>query len=113
VRAVGQAYAGVGSPDPRMNAHGTLDFRLTSLYQAWAKFDEPLSRVKPLHLSLLTQTVTLALQEETAIASASAECLVLAFYFLLRPGEYLGKPNDALHQKVRNCKVTVRRRVLE
>ena len=34
VRAVGQAYAGVGTSDPRMNAHGTLDFRLTFLYQA-------------------------------------------------------------------------------
>lgn len=58
--------------------------------QARAKFDEPPSRVKPLSLSLLTQTVTLALQEKTALASASAECLVFAYYFLLRPGEYLG-----------------------
>ena len=63
VRAVGQTYASVGAPDPHMNSHDTLDFRLTTLYQAWARLDEPPSRVKPLPLSLLTQAVTIVKQD--------------------------------------------------
>ena len=31
LRAVGQTYAGMGTADPRMNRHGEVDFRITSL----------------------------------------------------------------------------------
>ena len=96
VRAVGQTYASVGAPDPRMNTHGTLDFRLTTLYQAWTRLDDPPSRVKPLPVSLLTQAVTIVKQDAHPFAQATADCLVFGFYFLLRPGEYLGLPDDAL-----------------
>ena len=96
VRDMGQAYAGVGSPDPRLNTHGTIDFRLTSLYQSWAKYDDPPSRVKPLPLSLLINTVRLARHESTVTAQAAADVLLIGYFFLLRPGEYLGTPNDAL-----------------
>jgi hypothetical protein len=94
IRYVGQAYAGMGTADPRLNPHGAVDFRLTGLYQSWAKQDEPPQRVKPLPLTLLTQAITLAEQEHSAWADAIADCLILGFYFLLRPGEYLGVPND-------------------
>ena len=96
VRSVGQTYASVGSPDPRMNVRGALDFRLTSLYQAWAKVDDPPSRVKPLPLTLLTHVVNLAGRDQRPFASVVSECLVFGFYFLLRPGEYLGIPNNEL-----------------
>jgi hypothetical protein len=96
IRAVGQAYAGMGAADPRLNAHGAIDFRLTSLYRSWTRVDDPPSRVKPLPLSLLTQCVALAHQDGTPLALAAADCLVFGFYFLLRPGEYLGPPNNAL-----------------
>ena len=89
---MGQAYARLGSPDPRLNAHGTLDIRLTSLYRAWQREDAPPSRVKPLPLSVVAQVYATAQLENTPQARAGADCLVLGFYFLLRPGEYLGKP---------------------
>ena len=42
LRAVGQTYTGLGSPDPpRLNPHGTLDFRLASLYRSWSRVDPP------------------------------------------------------------------------
>ncbi|KAI2501386.1 hypothetical protein MHU86_13053 [Fragilaria crotonensis] len=50
----------LGSADPRLNPHGQIDFRLTSLYQSWAKADPPPSRVKPLPMTLLRQVVALA-----------------------------------------------------
>jgi hypothetical protein len=97
VRAVGQAYAGMGAQDPRLNAAGTKpDFRLTSLFQAWSKYDPPPSRVKPLPGTLMAQTVHLARLEDTPASRASAAVLILGYFFLLRPGEYLGAPDDAL-----------------
>ena len=78
-----------------MNVHGNLDFRLTSLYQAWSKTDDPPSRVKPLPLGLLRQTVQLALTENTLAALAAGDCLVIGYFFLLRPGEYIGLPVEA------------------
>lgn len=92
---MGQAYAGLGAPDPRLNVHGRPDFRLTSLYQAWSKDDDPPSRVKPLPLTLMTQTVTLSRREATAESQAIADLLPIGVFFLLRPGEYMGTPQHA------------------
>ncbi|KAI2491970.1 hypothetical protein MHU86_22590 [Fragilaria crotonensis] len=86
----------MGAPDPRMNVHGHLDFRLTSLYQSWSKVDNPPSRVKPLPGTLLAQTVQLADLDAAPGAHAAASLLILGHFFLLRHGEYLGDPNDAL-----------------
>jgi hypothetical protein len=44
---------------------------------------------------LLAQVVTLAHTENTAESLAAAQCLILGFYFLLRPGKYLSYPNAA------------------
>ena len=95
VRAVGQAYASMGAPDPRLNSHGSPDFRLTSLYQSWSKDDDPPSRVKPLPAALMTQTVALSRAEHSLEALAVADLLPLGFFFLLRPGEYMGAPKHA------------------
>ena len=95
VRGVGQTYAGMGAADPRLNPRGKLDFRLTSLYRAWANADPPPSRVKPLPQTLLAHVVSLAQHECTPASLAAANVLILGFFFLLRPGEYLGVPNDA------------------
>ena len=92
---MGQAYARLGALDPRLNPHGQLDFRLTSLYQAWSKADDPPSRVKPLPMGLLHNTVLLAHAENTPEALAAADCLVIGYFFLLRPGEYIGFPVEA------------------
>ena len=96
VRAVGQAYAGLGSPDPRLDGHGRMDFRLAALYRSWARVDPPPSRVKPLPMSLLAYVVTLAHHENTAASLAAATILILGYFFLLRPGKYLGKPRREL-----------------
>jgi hypothetical protein len=90
-----------------MNAHGTLDFRLAALFQGWTKADPPPSRVKPLPVTLLTQVVTMAHQENTPAAFAAAECLTVGFYFMLRPGEYLGVPNAVTDNLFRLRDVTL------
>jgi hypothetical protein len=92
LQAVGQTYARMGAPDPRLDQHGNLDIRLTSLLRAWAKADPPRHHVKPLPLSVLAQAWAKAHAIPTLAAVASAQMLALGFFFLLRPGEYLGKP---------------------
>ena len=89
---MGQAYARLGTPDPRLNTHGELDIRLTALYRAWSRADDPPSRVKPLPLPVVAQVVALAQLDTSPLACAAAACLILGFFFLLRPREYLGRP---------------------
>ena len=93
LRAVGQAHARLGSADPRLNARGKVEFRLASLLQAWKKADAPPQhRVRPLPLPVVVQVWALAQGESTPLAQAAASCLITGFFFLLRPGEYLGNP---------------------
>ena len=89
---MGQTFSRMGSPDPRLNQFGVVDMRLTTLYQAWKKSDEPPTRVKPLPMGIVRGAALLAHAAATPIALAAADCLILAFYFLLRPGEYAGTP---------------------
>ena len=82
----------MGSPDPRLTPAGKLDLRLAALLQAWKKADPPPSRVKPLPLPVVSQVYAMAHGEATPRALAAASCLIIGFFFLLRPGEYLGNP---------------------
>jgi hypothetical protein len=82
----------MGAPDPRLNSHGQLDFRLGAMYRAWAGSDDPPARVKPLPLPLVARVWHQASLDTCPRALAAATCLIFGFYFLLRPGEYLGPP---------------------
>jgi hypothetical protein len=95
LRHVAQAFARVGSPDPRLNSFGEVDFRLQALLQSWKKTDAPPTRVKPLPLVVLRRAHGDALQRPTHRFSHAGDCLVLAYFFLLRPGEYSGVPLTA------------------
>ena len=93
-RSVGQTYAALGAPDPRLNSFGQLDFRLTALLAAWKRRDDPPTRVKPLPLDVIATVAHLAAAAGTPFDLAVADCLVVGFYFLLRPGEYTGTPRS-------------------
>lgn len=96
MRHVAQAFSRLGSPDPRLNTFGDIDYRLAALLHAWKRGDPPPLRVKPLPLAVLRQALRVATAPTSGVAlRATAECLVLAFYFLLRPGEYAGTPVSA------------------
>lgn len=88
VRSIGQAFAAVGSPDPRLTASGKHDFRLRRQYTSYAKIDPPPNRVKPIPLPILQHAVQLAQASTDAATLAIADMIVIAFFFLLRPGEY-------------------------
>jgi hypothetical protein len=96
LRHVAQAFARVGSADPRVNTFGDVDFRLQSLLQAWTKTDAPPTRVKPLPMVVLRRAHHDALHLPTPKFLPTGDCLLLAYFFLLRPGEYSGTPLSAV-----------------
>ena len=92
---MGQAFPGVRALDPHLNAFGALDSRLSAMFRAWKKADPPPTRVKPLPLQVVHGAFQLARLSPEPVAAAAADCLVVAFYFLLRPGKYAGTPRGA------------------
>lgn len=91
---MGQKIALLGSPDPRLDTHGRIDLRLARLSKAFKKSDAPPARVRPLPLGILIQAVAMAYNVLGSSISlrAIADMLILAFYFLMRPGEYCTTP---------------------
>lgn len=93
VRSVGQTMASLGSPDARQNHAGKLDFRLSRQFRSYTREDPPPHRVKPIPISLIRYVALQSVAGSPAV-QAIADMIILAFFFLLRPGEYTGSNND-------------------
>jgi hypothetical protein len=88
---VGQTYKLLGARDYRLDRHtGQIDFRLQRQFRAYEKSDPPPHRDKPVPIQLVRQVLQVA--HSTFAASpenqAIADMICIAFFFLLRPGEY-------------------------
>jgi hypothetical protein len=105
VRAVAQALAAVGSPDPRLDSFGHLDFRLTSLWRAWKRTDPPPTRVKPIPVQVLRQLVDHTRHLADPMMMAVSDMVILAFFFLLRPGEYTGTSSNTTPFSLRDIQL--------
>lgn len=93
---VAQTFTFVGAPDPRFATHtGRLDARLVRLLRSYAKSDPPPVRVKPLSLPILHKATALATVTGADHLAAASDLMWLAFFFLLRPGEYSGSAVDS------------------
>jgi len=106
VRSIGQAFAAVGARDPRLNSLGKMDFRLNRMWKAYKKQDPPPNRVKPIPVPILQRILAVALLSASVAAIAVADMICLAFFFLLRPGEYTG--TTATSTPFRLCDVELR-----
>jgi len=91
--AVGQKFTALGSPYPRLQSSGKLDFCLSQQLTAYKKQDPPPIRVKPIPFSLITQTAEVHYSARTPYSLALADMLMLGFVFLLYPGEYTHTTN--------------------
>ena len=85
----------MGAKDPRLDSSGKQDFRLQRMYAAWKKVDDPPARVEPVPMQILRRAAQLV--GPTARDEATMDCIWMAFYFLLRPGEYANATGDAKH----------------
>jgi hypothetical protein len=93
---VSQAFTLVGRPDPRHIAGTTsIDTRITRQLKAYAKDDTPPVRVKPLPIMVLHTASHLALRAGDDTSLALLDLMWIAFFFLLRPGEYLQPAPDS------------------
>ena len=87
LRSVGQVFAGVGTPDPRLDDVGAVDFRIRRQLAKYANEDPAPTRVRPVLLTLLLHIHERA-RKQSERAQHIADLCLLAFFFLLRPGEY-------------------------
>ena len=90
VRSVGQAFSALGAPDPRESAPNRIDFRIQRQLRGYKRGDPAPARVRPIPMASLREAQRIA---DSTIASAReralADLMWIAFYYLLRPGEYL------------------------
>ena len=58
---------------------------------AWKKEDPPVNRVKPIPISVIRRTdyITHHLHASTKLLQATADNIIIAFFFFLQPGEYI------------------------
>jgi hypothetical protein len=95
LRAVGQAHARLGAPDPRMDTFGGIDFRIQRHIKSYHKVDVPPRRVKPIPITIIVYTVSSAFgRERNKEDLAISDMITIAFFFLLRAGEYTGTTAD-------------------
>jgi hypothetical protein len=97
LRVVGQGFTSVGANDPRKTVTGDIDFHIQRQLRSWSREDDPPTRVKPIPIQLILTILSIAYQTTTTSIDASkaiADMTVVAFYYLLRPGEYTGTATD-------------------
>ena len=61
---------------------------------AWKKDDPPLTRVKPISIQVIRRIAFIASSSTCALAQATADMIIIGFFFLLRPGEYTDSASD-------------------
>jgi hypothetical protein len=88
-------FAALGAEDPRLDSHGHIDFRIQRQLRGYSRLDPPPNRVKPVPVQIIRHVMALAAAADaTAHTQAVTDMICLAFFFLLRPGEYTGTPSE-------------------
>ena len=64
------------------------------MLSSFTKKDPPPRRVKPVPIAVLRNVAATALASQCPIQQATADMILLAFFFLLRPGEYTAKSTN-------------------
>lgn len=78
----------LGTPDPRLDETGQLDTRLSNLLKYYSKADPPPARLQPMPLGLIKAATTRIPLTSPVPISAARDLTIIAFFFLMRPGEY-------------------------
>jgi hypothetical protein len=97
---VGQTLSYMGSPDPRLDSHGSTDLRLKHQLRHYSKTDPPPRRVQPIPIPILKHLSAMVTNDPQATESRKAirDLVISAYYFLMRPGEYCTSTGeDASH----------------
>ena len=71
-----------------------IDFRIIRMVNSWKKKDLPPNRVKPIPIQIIRAIQIVAGNSANPALQHTADVIVLAFFFLLHPGEYTASPSD-------------------
>ncbi|GFH62141.1 hypothetical protein CTEN210_18617 [Chaetoceros tenuissimus] len=93
--SIGQTYLELGEQDPRLNCHDNIDFCLAQMIRSYKKKDPPPNRVKPVPLSVIRRIAQISFAGNSPNQHAIADMIIIAFFFLLRPGEYSFSKTDS------------------
>jgi hypothetical protein len=86
---VGSAHTMANLRDPRhVPGTTTMHPRLTRILNGFRKADSAPTRVLPIPLHALHHACSIARMHNTPLSCGAADLIWLAFFFLLRPGEY-------------------------
>ena len=95
VRSIGQAIAMLGAKDSQVTSTGKVDGILQLQFRCYSRQDPPPSRVKPIPVQVLRRLVCVAAASNDQELQAVADMIILAFFFILRAGEYKGTKYDS------------------
>ena len=85
----------LGAKDPRMTSMGKINGRLQLQFRCYSRQDPPLSRANPIPVQFLRRLACVAAASNNQELQAVADMIIIAFFFLLRPGEYTGTKSDS------------------
>jgi hypothetical protein len=99
LKAVGQGIANLGGRDPRKETDGSLrnDPVLAAFLKRLRDEDDPATRAYPANLTILRgllDALDIGDDEHGALNSHLIDLIIVAYYWLLRPAEYLDTPSD-------------------
>jgi hypothetical protein len=114
LHVVGQAHARLGGPDPRRDTFGGIDFRIQRHIKSYHKVDNPPCRVKPIPITIIVYIMSSAFGRERNEEDLTiADMITIAFFFLLRPGEYTGTIADDTPFRLEDVALYIRDRRLD
>ena len=64
------------------------------MLRTYSKLDPPPNRVKPVPIQVIRHIAAIANAAAQPYQLAVADMIIIAFFFLLRPGEYTASPSD-------------------
>ncbi len=85
----------MGAEDPRLNFAHQIDFQLQCLIKSWKSSDPAPLCVKPIPIQVIRRVATLLQLSSVSdsLYQATTDMIILAFFFLLRLGEYTNNDN--------------------
>lgn len=112
LQAVGQGISNMGFPDPRWDATtGKFHTLLDAFYKSMERTDDPESRSYPANILILRGLYDCLDTEHPVhgiLNQHVINLIIVAFYWLLRPAEYLSSPDaESRSQAFRFCDVTL------
>ena len=85
----------LGAKDPRMTSTWNIDGRLQLQFRCYSWQDPPPYRVKTIPVQVLCRLACVSAASNDQELKTIVDMIIIAFFFLLRPGEYTGTKSDS------------------